>query len=271
MPHYIHPSWKVYGTRTGRWSSAEPNAQNVPEDMRNMFIARPGMFLASGDYSQLELRIVAMITQDEVLLDYYARGLDVHVETARALFGVTTPTKEQRHLAKTIEYGVNYNHSDDVSTILASVIVDYPHVTEAVLRQLRKMWFKAHPAIYKWQRDSVKKAKELGYVEEYLTGLRQYYYDDNVDANEVLNFPIQGFAGALANKAILALDKEIRWDAGEAILLQVHDEIVLEGPDVDRLQGLLQKHMPQTITLNNNTMTFPINVHSGVSWDKLKG
>lgn len=258
----LHPNWKVFGTITGRWSSARPNAQNWPKVMRNVVVARPGNFIVGADFSQLELRIIALLAGDLKLLEWYAEDQDVHTLTAKMLFNGQVP-KGGRDIAKTVEYAFNYNLSSDVTTVWKTAVVRFPFLTVARMQKYRTLWFKEHPWIRSWQLTTVAKAEKLKYVEAPLSGRRRYFQDGIVDPNEVLNFPMQSTAADLTNKAILRLDKLLR--PGERILAQVHDAIYLEGPDPDRLAELLRSAMTQTVTLNNYTTTFPVDV--GVAYD----
>ena len=113
--------------------------------------------------------------------------------------------------------------------------------------------------------DMLKHAREEKFVEEPLSGRREYFHDGLIEPNKVVNFPIQGAAGTLVNRAITSLDKQISW-TDESILFQVHDELVLEGPDQSRLSKLLKEHMNQSFTYNGNTLRFPIECKAGPDW-----
>jgi len=260
---YIQPEWKPWGTVTGRWSSKEPNFQNWPKKMRDMAVVRrPENWIVAADYSQMELRIVAALAQDPLLLEWYANNEDVHTITAKMLFNTGIVTKGQRNLAKAVEFSFNYNISTDVTTVWKKLAESYPKLTIWQLKGLRKKWFNAHPAIRHWQLAQIKLAESQGFIEEKLSGRREYFHGGHVDPNQVLNFPVQGFAGTLMNRALVALDKEIRWGE-EGIIAQVHDAAYLEGPDPERLAGLLNKHMYQTISYEGFDIEFPIDVEIG--------
>jgi DNA polymerase I-like protein with 3'-5' exonuclease and polymerase domains len=114
----------------------------------------------------------------------------------------------------------------------------------------------------------VKAAKEM-YVEAPLSGRRQHYHDGRTVPTEVLNYPIQATAGDIMNRAILQLDKAIRWGQ-EGILAQVHDAAIIEGPDPDRLVSLLHEHMEQEVELNGSRIKFKIDVKVGRNWADMK-
>jgi len=283
----IHPTWKVYGTVTGRWSSQGPNMQNIPKarykegkdgkkvevtpSLRGLFIPPTKRWIMEADYSQLELRIMAVLSGCRYLLDIYRSGGDVHNETARAVFGEDF-TKKERDLAKRIEYGFNYNLSEDVTTVWRSLVVEYPKLTVKQVKLFRKKWFDLCPEIYKWQHEQVKQVRSCGYVEEPLSGRREHfhlYLDGKVDPNKVLNFPIQGFAGTLMNRAILELDGALDRSHSE-ILLQVHDAIVLETDDPQRAGESLTKAMEQKVTLSGQEIAFPIDLQLGTNWGNME-
>jgi len=257
--NYLHIEWKLHGTVTGRWSSS-PNFQNWPKAMRNMVIPRRDKgWIVQADYSQLELRIMAILANDEKLLEWYANNEDVHTKTAQALFGTQSVTKAQRNMAKTIEYGFNYNISDDVTTVWRALVVNCPDLTMAQVKKMRETWFKEHPAIAKWQLEQIRKAEESKYVEEPISGRREYFHDSRVDPNKVLNFPVQGFAGTLMNRAVVDCAKGVDWSQ-HFIIAQVHDALYIDTTDVPYVAGLLKRTMEQEIELNGAKMKFPIDL-----------
>jgi DNA polymerase I len=263
---YLHPVWKCHGTITGRWSSGDPNAQNWPLTMRDLVVPRrDGNFIVGADFSQLELRIIALLASDDKLLKWYDQGEDVHTLTATALFGSKKPTKLERDIAKTIEYAFSYSISSDVTTAWKTAVLKFPFLTIQRMEKFRKLWFQEHPWLRDWQLATVKQADKDGYIEAPLSGRRRYFHDGHVDPNEVLNFPMQSTAGDLCNRAILAIDRELDWGK-EQVIGQVHDAIYLEGPDPFRLYKLLQVHMEQTVTLNGYTMKFPVDIGIAKNW-----
>lgn len=272
----VHPAWRVFGTRTGRWSASDPGIQTIPKkgkkantpSMRNLFCAREGFVMMDCDYSQLELRIVALLSGDEKLLEWYAQGKDVHTMNAMEIFKTKTPTDSQRELAKRVVYGMNYGGS--AKTIWRNLTADIPVPLETV-ELVFKGWFTTHPKIAQWQNDLTEKAKRTMYVEEALSGRRQYYYDGRVKPTEVVNFPVQGAAGELANRAVIAISKELNW-VDEALIAQVHDSIVAECVAVkqSRLVDIVKGAMEQEITLNGAMIRFPIDIKVGTNWGHLE-
>ena len=270
---FINPVWKIYGTKTGRWSSAEPNFQNQPKIMRNMAIPRTDdRWIVAADFSQLELRIIGLLAKAPKLIQWYAEGADVHVKTASGLFQVPEDKVEhwQRQRAKTIEYAFNYNASEDVTTAWTAMVASGDNVSLQELEYFRKMWFQEHPELRKWQLSTLRKANFNKYTEEQMSGKRTYWYDGIVDSNKCLNFPVQAFAGWLMNNAMIALNQKIRWGE-EGIVAQVHDAAYLEVTDPHRGARLLEECMHQTVTLHGIDMEFPIDVEVGKNMRDLRG
>lgn len=262
----VHPTFKVYGTITGRWSSTDPNFQNLPKSMRSQFMADEGFHIVGADYSQLELRIIAILAQDTKLLDWYDAGKDVHVLTAAALFKVPVDkvSKEQRNFAKVIEYAFNYNASDDVTTVWRSAQKNFPDVTIEQLVYGRKIWFEEHPWIADWQRKMLRRAYREFYVEEPMSGRQEWFHDGRVEPNKVLNFPVQSFGGHLMNKAMIKLGKLVDWK-DSFIVSQVHDAAYIMVRDIEFGKRILTEAMEQEVTLDGYTTRFPIDISVGTS------
>lgn len=284
----VHPWWKFY-TVTGRWNSDSPNMQNVPKPLkkvgpdgkesfraglRDMFVARPGMWLVEADYSQLELRILALLSGDKALLEAYAKGWDVHDLNAEALFSVAkkdTPKdvfKNYRDFSKRFVYGLNYGAAD--GTIHKSLVVTYPNTTLEGIAEMRSRWEAAHPDLAAWQKEQVQNGRDRRYVEAPLSGRRYYFYLGRVEPSICFNYPMQSTGADIINGATFALDGDLDRRRGEHIILQVHDALVCEGPDPERLGELMRKHMSVEVTLNGATARFPVDVSIGKNWGAMK-
>lgn len=264
----VHPRWAPGKTRTGRWAAYDPPLQTIPGELKDIFVADPGTVLVEADYSQLEVRLVALLSGDEKLLEWYAQDKDVYKETAKLIFKTQEVSKQQRQMAKRVVLGKNYGAG--VETVWQAMLVDYPTLPISAVEYALKQFEKNHPRIEEFAQTQYKMALETGFVEETISGRRQYYHDGRVIPTEVRNFPVQGAAGTMANKAILAIDKEIDWHNGEAIIAQIHDSITLRGPDPKKLRDLLLSYMQQEITLNGNTMFFKIDIKEGTCWGHIK-
>ncbi|HEY57786.1 MAG TPA: DNA polymerase I [Anaerolineae bacterium] len=246
LPQQIHPetgrvhtSFNQTGTVTGRIASSDPNLQNIPirtpigREVRKAFIAPPDHLLLSVDYSQVELRIVAHIANDENMIAAFQAGLDIHAATAAAIYGVPLEavTKEMRRHAKAVNFGLIYGMSPYGLTRSTDL-------TLAEAEDFVEAYFRQFPGVKRYIEETRRKATELGYVET-LLGRRRYFPAlQNPHTNrqvrqreerEAINAPIQGSAADIMKVAMLqvhALLQERRLPA--RMLIQVHDEVVLE-------------------------------------------
>lgn len=260
----VHPRWAPLATLTGRWSSRQPNAQNIPDYMYGIFEVAPGLWWVKVDQSQLELRIAAFFSGEERLIQAYLDGADVHSMNARVFFGLppgAKVTKPMRQFAKGGAYGLGYGAAD--KTVLARM-----KENEAIPREMRDRiglpemaqarynYFKAYPGIKRRQEETLRFAMENRYIEEEISG-RRVYFPGEVDVSVVYNFPIQTFAGKVMNDGIIELDAALDWGR-EAILDQVHDSVTVCGPDPERLFQLLKRCFEREYTYRGRTMRFRI-------------
>lgn len=287
--HIVHPTWNVAGTRTQRWSSQDPNAMNIPgpvikmksdgtkyvvrAGLRDLFVGFEGKgkfgfernWVVEADYSQLELRIIAQLSADEPLLTAYQRGDDVHTINARMLFGLPKDSpvpKQQRHLAKIFAYAANYGGSAE--TIWKTIAIDFSHVTLLQVEKMMYLWFKAHPAIRKWQDNILREVRLHDYNEAPLSGHRAVLYG-LIDPKKIYNWPVQHTGADIINPRMEAVSARLRWPQ-EGILFQCHDALVVDGPDPVRIAKILKEEMTAEITLNGCTMPYPVDVKVGLDW-----
>ncbi len=237
----VHTTYNQAGSRTGRIASSDPNLQNIPirtelgRVVRNAFIAAPGCELLAVDYSQVELRIVAHMAQDQAMLSAFRAGQDIHATTAAAIYGIDIDkvTKEQRRHAKAINFGLIYGMS-------AFGLTRTTELTLAEAEDFIGAYFKRFPGVKNYLDGIRKKAADQGYVET-LLGRRRYFPNLQNPGNrqermreerEAINAPIQGTAADIMKIAMLKLPKALNENNLAAkILLQVHDELVLECPE----------------------------------------
>ena len=275
----VHTSYGQTGAVTGRLSSSNPNLQNIPirtaegRRVRNGFIAGPGNVLLSVDYSQIELRIVAHMAKDEGMLTAFRQGQDIHATTAGAIYSVPLDavTKEMRRHAKAINFGLIYGMSTFGLT----------RSTELTLAESEKFvdaYFKQFPGV-KHYLDGIRKiAAEQGYVET-LLGRRRYFPMlknptninlKNREEREAINAPIQGTAADIMKIAMLKLPDALQ-KAGlnGKMLLQVHDEIVLECPkgELDATARIVQETMQAAYPLSIPLLT---EARWGPSWGEMQ-
>jgi DNA polymerase-1 len=275
----VHTSYNQTGSRTGRLASSNPNLQNIPirtelgREVRYAFVASPGTQLLAVDYSQVELRIVAHMAADEAMKVAFYAGEDIHAATAAAIFNVDLPdvTKEQRRHAKAINFGLIYGMS-------AFGLTRTTDLTLAESEDFVAAYFKQFPGVKGYLDGIRKQAAEDGYVET-LLGRRRYFPNLANPTNhqtrmreerEAINAPIQGTAADIMKVAMLKVQDAIN-QAGflSKILLQVHDELVLECP-IDVLTEtavLVQRVMENAYTLDVPLKT---DARAGLNWGNLK-
>ncbi|MGB7874201.1 MAG: DNA polymerase I [Anaerolineales bacterium] len=237
----VHTSYSQTGAVTGRLSSSNPNLQNIPirtdlgRRVRNGFVAGPGNVLLSVDYSQIELRIVAHMAEDEGMLTAFRQGQDIHATTAGAIYSVPLDavTKEMRRHAKAINFGLIYGMS-------AFGLTRSTELTLAESQDFVEAYFQKFPGVKKYLDGIRKIAAEQGYVET-LLGRRRYFPMlknptnvnlKNREEREAINAPIQGTAADIMKIAMLKIPEALQTGGlNGTMLLQVHDEIVLECPE----------------------------------------
>lgn len=266
---YFHPQFKVWGTKGGRWASEGPNFQNIPKSVRDLVIARPGHWIVEADYSQLELRIVALLSGDEKLLQWYAAGEDVHARNRDELFATKgqklskAHLKQLRTLAKRLVYGCNYGGS--AVTIWASLVVDIPELTIAAVERFLELWYIMHPRIKRYQHKILDIAYEHDYVECPLSGRRQYFWGD-VEPTKVLNFPIQGTGADIIDAACIKVAKALAKVPDTYLVGQVHDALLVDTKHPVRVARILKQHMEQEVELDGHKTVFPIDYKVGPDW-----
>ena len=258
----VHVQWLPQRAKTGRWSS-KPNLQNVPEPVRSVYIPRhPDNFFVGADYSALEARIVASYARAETMLAWWAKDInfDIHTETA-CLVWPQKADEVRRVRAEKLKDTPEYKLRDDLkNTFYASLYVcGIPRLTTTLalkgtmltqnqVRVLRDGGiFKVHHEIPKWHQDCIRQVASRDYMEEEIHHRRTYFHG-RPDPSRCTNFMGQATAAAVVNNAVQGVAKDLR--KGEYIIAQVHDELVLEGPDPDRLKSILKIHMERSYRLN---------------------
>ncbi|MFN7857080.1 MAG: DNA polymerase I [Acidovorax sp.] len=272
----VHTHYAQAVAVTGRLSSNDPNLQNIPirtaegRRVREAFIAPPGRVIASADYSQIELRIMAHLSGDHSLLHAFHAGLDVHRATAAEVFGVEVAqvTSEQRRYAKVINFGLIYGMSS------FGLAKNLGIETKAAAAYIDK-YFQRYPGVKQYMDDTKAAAKSMGYVET-VFGRRLYLPEINSPngprragaERAAINAPMQGTAADLIKLAMVAVQKEL--DARKPsiqMIMQVHDELVFELPEseVDWLKTHIPRLMAEVAALKAPLLAV---VGVGVNWDK---
>lgn len=275
----VHTSFNQTGSVTGRLASTEPNLQNIPtrtelgHRVRDGFIASPGMVLLSVDYSQIELRIVAHLSNDKAMLEAFNAGQDIHAATAAAIYNVPLQqvTKDQRRHAKAINFGLIYGMS-------AFGLSRSTDLTLAEAEDFVKAYFAQFPHVKQYLDETRKLAANQGYVETIL-GRRRYFPNlknqsnvniRNREEREAINAPVQGSAADIMKLAMIMLPPALqKSNLKTRILLQVHDELLLECPvnELYQAAGLVQSVMGKAYPLKIPLLT---EARSGINWGNLQ-
>jgi len=275
----VHTSYSQIGAVTGRLSSSNPNLQNIPirteegRRIRNGFVAGTDKVLLSVDYSQIELRIVAHMAEDEAMLAAFRAGEDIHATTAGAIYGVglDAVTKKMRRHAKAINFGLIYGMSPFGLTRSTDL-------TLAEAEDFVKAYFKQFPGIKKYLDGIRKLAAQQGYVET-LLGRRRYFpalqskqnvQIKNREEREAINAPIQGSAADIMKIAMLKIPPALKAAGLKGkMLLQVHDELVLECPE-NELEATAQ--VVRETMANAFPLSIPLSTEAryGKNWGEMK-
>ncbi len=257
----VHTTFLQASTATGRLASNNPNLQNIPirsaagREIRKAFVAPgPGWTLLSADYSQIELRVMASICRDRHLMEAFAQGLDIHTATAARVHGVALAevTAAMRQSAKMVNCGIIYG-------ISAFGLAQRLGVARSAASQLIEEYFVQYSGVKRYMENTVEDARECGYVET-ITGRRRYLRDINsgnltvrkAAERTAINMPIQGTSADMIKLAMVRLAEALRaGDYRARLLLQVHDELVLEVPDEESaaLRELVPRIMRDALPL----------------------
>jgi DNA polymerase-1 len=277
--HRIHTTYNQAGSATGRLASNDPNLQNIPvrselgQRVRMAFIAerRPEWILLSADYSQIDLRALAHLSQDPALMSAFERDEDIHASTASLIYSVplNEVTSGMRRLAKVMNFGVAYGLS-------AFGISRQTEMSMDEGGQFIADYFGTYPRVREYLDASVATAKETGYAET-LLGRRRYlpelqsphYPVRQAGERMALNMPVQGTSSDIINAAMVHVQNRLESDGFEAkMLLQVHDELVFELPRTEEklLTAMLHDTMPKALKLS---VPLKIDVKSGDNWAEM--
>ena len=257
----IHTTFQNLVTATGRLSSTEPNLQNIPvrtdlgAEIRKMFIPKPGHVLVDADYSQIELRVLAHIANDENMCNAFRSGMDIHTVTASQVFGVEPEqvTSLQRRHAKAVNFGIVYGISE------FSLSEDIG-VSRYEARDYIDNYLANYRGVKAYMKQVVEDARSRGYTEtmfgrrRYIPELKSSNFNVRSGAERMtLNTPIQGTAADLIKLAMIRVDKALRENFPEAkLLLQVHDELIVECPEgiAEDVAKLVSEEMENVAKLN---------------------
>jgi DNA polymerase-1 len=274
----VHTSFNQARTATGRLSSSEPNLQNIPvrgelgKEVRQAFIAPKGSELLAADYSQIDLRCLAHLSQDKSLLDAFRHDEDIHSTTAAQVFGVKPGevTPEMRRVAKTVNFGVIYGMSDygleqatGLSREEASGFID--------------AYFQKYPGVKKYLEATKEEARKKGFVQTIL-GRRRAIPEINSQNRMVreaaermaINMPVQGTSADIIKVAMINLDREmVKGKLKSKMLLQVHDELIFEVPEneLDEMSKLAPETMSTALKLS---VPIKVDLKTGRNWGEME-
>lgn len=270
----IHTTFNQTVTATGRLSSSEPNLQNIPvkgewgKRIRETFIAEKGHILLSADYSQVELRLLAHLSNDEGLIDAFRNDLDVHSRTAAEIFGmpIEKVPQDARRIAKTVNFGVIYGISPfGLSETLS--------ISGNDAKKYIDQYFQRHPGVKAYIEKSIDEARGKGYVSTLFGRKRPIpeILSKNASVRQqgerlAVNSPIQGTAADIIKVAMIKIVKSLREQSMKAkMILQVHDELLFELPieELDSLVAIVRRDMEAVIMLS---VPLKVDIHFGLNW-----
>ena len=268
----IHTNFAIAYTSTGRFSSFEPNLQNIPArgefatQIRQAFIAKDGYKILSADYSQIELRIVATMAEEKHLINAFLEGKDIHTITASEVFGIPLDkiTPDVRDKAKAINFGIIYGISD-------FGLANNLRIRRSEAGQYIELYFKRYPKIKEYMERMKKFAREHGYVKTFFG--RKCYIAGGKDSSvgsfadrAAVNFPIQGTSSDIMRKAMVDVYAALEPFGPKAkMILQIHDELLIEVEDslIDEVSGVVKTTMENVVRL---AVPLTVGCSSGKSW-----
>ena len=254
----VHTNFSQTTAATGRLASVNPNLQNIPirtvrgQQIRGAFVADEGKKIIAADYSQIELRLIAEISDETNMIQAFQNGEDIHASTASKLFNVplSEVTKTQRSQAKTVNFGIIYGQG-------AFGLAEQTGLSRTEAKQMIDAYFATYPKLKEWMAEQVHKARQLGYVETIL-GRKRHLKDINSNnfvvkghaERNAVNAPIQGSAADIIKIAMINIDQKLEQEKLETkMLLQVHDELVFEAPvsEIETATNLIKSEMENAV------------------------
>jgi DNA polymerase-1 len=272
----IHTSFNQTVTATGRLSSSDPNLQNIPvrgeegREIRKSFVAEKGWVLLSADYSQIELRIFAHYSEDPAFLEAFSRGEDIHTRTASEILGLSVDqvSPEMRRIAKAINFGIIYGMGPQ--TLSEALSIDLKSAKDYI-----SAYYQKYQGVSRYRDASIQSAREKGYVTTLFN--RRRYLPDILHENRVIraeaermaiNTPIQGTAADLIKKAMIQIHGRLKKENSRSrMLLQVHDELLLEVPEeeADSIEAMVKEEMEGVYPLQ---VPLRVDTKIGRNWDE---
>lgn len=274
----LHTSLNQTGTTTGRLSSSDPNLQNIPvrgelgRKIRHAFIAPEGSLLVAGDYSQIDLRVLAHLSQDATLVSAFRNDEDIHSATASLVYGVplSSVTPDMRRLAKTVNFGVVYGMSE----------YGLEQATELTREQAADFilaYFQKYPGVKRYLEETKRQARQRGYVET-LLGRRRYAPEVTSSNRQVreaaermaINMPVQGTSADIIKVAMIQIHLRMQQQGLRSkMTLQVHDELIIETvqEELSEVEAMLRGIMPTAVRLD---VPVKVDLKSGRNWGEME-
>jgi DNA polymerase-1 len=277
LPEYINPrtgrvhtTFQQHVTVTGRLSSTDPNLQNIPVrtelggQIRKAFVAPPGRVLIGADYSQIELRVLAHLSEDPGLIGAFERDEDVHARTAATIFNIPIESvgPRERRIAKMINFGLSYG-------MTGYGLAQRTGLSRSEAEKFIKNYFENYPGVRAYMERVVREAEEKRYLET-LLGRRRYFVElSSQTKREAINFPVQGTAADIMKLAMLRVYERIQ--SGEIradMLLQIHDELIFEADAeaAERAAQLIKQTMESAFSLR---VPLKVETHIGTNWGEI--
>lgn len=284
LTNFIAPDGRIYGcfhqtiTATGRISSTDPNLQNIPmrldvgREIRKAFIPEEGYVYVDADYSQIELRVMAHMSADPILLNAYKQGLDIHASTAAEVFDIPLDevTPLQRRHAKVVNFGIIYGQS-------AFGLSQELNISRGEAKEYIDKYFATYTEVQRFLKESVERAKEQGFVTTLWKRKRPVpeisssnFMQRNFGERIAMNSPIQGSAADIIKIAMVRVDRElIRRGLKSRLVLQIHDELLIETlkEELDEVMALLKEQMENAAKLS---VSLDVDMHTGTNWFEAK-
>jgi len=273
----VHTNFNQTGTATGRLSSSDPNLQNIPirgetgSKIRKAIIAPPGTYLLSADYSQIDLRVLAHLSQDPSLIAAFAHDEDIHATTASKIFGIPAGevTSEMRRNAKTVNFGVVYGMSD-------YGLEQATNLSREEASQFIALYFEKYPRVKEYLEATKEQARKLGYVQTVM-GRRRFLPEINSSNRMVseaaermaINAPVQGSSADIIKIAMINLHREMaKRNLKSKMLLQIHDELLFEvtEEEVGEVKSLVAELMSRAFEL---CVPVKIDIKLGKNWGEM--
>lgn len=278
ISHRIHSSFNQTITTTGRISSTDPNLQNIPvrlelgRNIRKVFVADKGFKLVDADYSQIELRVLAHMSQDEHMIDAFNHNVDIHTKTASQVFGIdiNDVTSDQRSAAKAVNFGIVYGISD-------FGLAKNLHIPVKEAKNYIDSYLNTYEDIKSYMDSTIEEAKEDGYVKTILN--RRRYIPEIKSSNTILknlgkrlamNAPIQGSAADIIKIAMVNVYKKLEErDLKSKLVLQVHDELIIEciEDELEEVSKIVKDEMEHAVSMDVN---LDVDLNTGDSWYETK-